>query len=77
MERAVFDRMAEIDAEHWWFAARREIIAGLIERQGGLGPDARILEVGCGTGSNLALLQRYGEVETFNDMLKLVTSLAS
>ena len=63
MERAVFDRMAEIDAEHWWFAARREIIAGLIERQGGLGPDACILEVGCGTGSNLGLLQRYGEVD--------------
>jgi len=63
MERAVFDRMAEIDAEHWWFAARREIIAGLIERQAGLGPDARILEVGCGTGSNLSLLQRYGRVD--------------
>jgi SAM-dependent methyltransferase len=63
MERAVFDRMAEIDAEHWWFAARRDIIAGLIERQAGLGPSARILEVGCGTGSNLELLQRYGRVD--------------
>ena len=63
MDRAVFDRMAAIDAEHWWFAARREIIAGLIERQAGLGADARILEVGCGTGSNLALLQKYGRVD--------------
>jgi SAM-dependent methyltransferase len=63
MDRAVFDRMAEIDAEHWWFAARREIIAGLIERQAGLRPGARILEVGCGTGSNLELLQRYGRVD--------------
>jgi SAM-dependent methyltransferase len=63
MERAVFDRMAEIDAEHWWFAARRDIIARLIERQAGLGPGASILEVGCGTGSNLELLQRYGRVD--------------
>lgn len=63
MDRAVFDRMAEIDDEHWWFAARREIIASLIERQAGRGRRLRILEVGCGTGSNLALLQRYGDVD--------------
>ena len=65
MERATYDRMAEIDGEHWWFVARRRIIAALIEAQGGLRPggDARILEVGAGTGSNLALLQRYGRVD--------------
>ena len=63
MDRAVFDRMAEIDNEHWWFAARRDIIASLIERQAKLGRRLRILEVGCGTGSNLALLQRYGDVD--------------
>ena len=63
MDRAVFDRMAEIDNEHWWFAARRDIIASLIERQARRGRPLRILEVGCGTGSNLALLQRYGDVD--------------
>lgn len=63
MDRAVFDRMAEIDNEHWWFAARRDIIAGLIERQTKHARPMRILEVGCGTGSNLALLQRYGHVD--------------
>ena len=63
MERAVYDRMAEIDAEHWWFSARRAIIAGLIERQALPKRGGRILEVGCGTGSSLAMLQRYGKVE--------------
>lgn len=63
MDRAVFDRMAQIDGEHWWFAARREIIARLIERQAGLPPKPRILEVGAGTGSNLELLMRYGRVD--------------
>ena len=65
MERATYERMAEIDADHWWFVARRKIIAALIERQAGLrrGGTARILEVGAGTGSNLALLQRYGQVD--------------
>lgn len=63
MERAVYDRMAEIDAEHWWFAARRSIIAALIERKALPNGAGRILEVGCGTGSSLTMLQRYGKVE--------------
>jgi SAM-dependent methyltransferase len=63
MERAIYDRMAEIDAEHWWFAARRRIVSALIARQVPLGPDARILEVGAGTGSNFAMLRAFGRVE--------------
>lgn len=63
MDRAIYDRMAEIDGQHWWFAARRRIVSALIEAQAELKPDARILEVGTGTGSNLAMLQRYGTVE--------------
>lgn len=63
MERAAYDRMAQIDEVHWWFTARRRIIAALIEKQVAPPPAARILEVGAGTGSNLALLQRYGAVD--------------
>ncbi len=63
MDRATYDRMAEIDGEHWWFVARRRIVAALIAAQAPLAPDARILEVGCGTGSNIALLQRFGRVD--------------
>jgi len=63
MDRAVFDRMAELDAVHWWFVARREILAGLIERKVPLGPDAHILEIGCGTGHNLEMLSRFGQLD--------------
>ena len=63
MDRAIYDRMAEIDGEHWWFAARRRIVAALIARQAPLKPGARILEVGAGTGSNLAMLQGFGRVD--------------
>jgi len=62
MERAVFDRMAELDQDHWWFRARRRILAALIERVARpSGP--RLLEVGCGTGHNLDMLGRFGMVE--------------
>jgi SAM-dependent methyltransferase len=79
MDRAVYDRMAEIDGEHWWFAARREIIARLIERQAGLPDRARILEVGAGTGSNLELLMRYGRVDAIepDDQARALASARS
>lgn len=63
MERAIYDRMAEIDAEHWWFAARRRIVSALIAKQVPLGPEAHILEVGAGTGSNFAMLREFGRIE--------------
>ncbi len=63
MERAVYDRMAAIDGEHWWFAARRDIIASLMADRIARGRNLRILEVGCGTGANLATLQRFGTVD--------------
>src|SRR5579872_4427310 len=63
MDRAIYDNMAKIDGEHWWFVARRKLIATLIEQQVNPPPDARILEIGAGTGSNIAMLQRYGVVE--------------
>ena len=63
MDASIYARMAEIDGEHWWFAARRRIVAALIEAQAPRRSGMRILEVGCGTGSNIPLLQGYGTVD--------------
>jgi len=63
MERIVYDRMAELDQVHWWYRARREILSTLIAREIALPPEARILEVGCGTGHNLEMLRRFGRVD--------------
>ena len=63
MERVVYDRMAELDEVHWWYRARREILSELISRRVRLPEDARILEIGCGTGHNVLMLKRFGEVD--------------
>jgi SAM-dependent methyltransferase len=63
MERIVYQQMAELDDRHWWYRARRRILAELIRREAQLPGGARILEIGCGTGHNLAMLGEFGEVE--------------
>jgi SAM-dependent methyltransferase len=61
MERAIYDQMRVLQEDHWWFAARREILASEIARLP-IPKPAQILEAGCGPGGNLAMLQRFGEV---------------
>ena len=63
MERIVYERMAELDERHWWYRARRDVLADLIRRRIRLPDDARILEIGCGTGHNLEMLKAFGRVD--------------
>ena len=63
MERVVYQQMAELDDRHWWYRARRQIIADLIRRNARPPADAQILEIGCGTGHNLSMLGGFGHVD--------------
>lgn len=61
MDPEAYLEMASVEATHWWFAARREILDGLIGNLA-LPQQARILEAGSGTGGNLMMLSRHGSV---------------
>ena len=63
MERIVYDTMAELDERHWWYRARREVLAALIRRRALPEPDGRLLEIGCGTGHNLSMLGQFGQID--------------
>ena len=63
MDRSVYQHMAEMDQRHWWYRARREVLASLIAREVQPPADAKILEIGCGTGHNLAMLGQFGRVD--------------
>jgi SAM-dependent methyltransferase len=53
--------MAETESRHWWFAGRRKILSHLIAELR-LPTNARLLEVGSGTGGNLQMLSAFGHV---------------
>ncbi|NLS08333.1 class I SAM-dependent methyltransferase [Rhizobium sp. P32RR-XVIII] len=61
MEQIAYREMAATEQAHWWFLARRNIIADTI-KSFNLPPHSKILEVGAGTGGNLKLLQRFGDL---------------
>jgi len=61
MEPSAYLEMAAMEARHWWFTGRRRVLAAII-RSLRLPPRAEILELGSGTGGNLAMLSGFGAV---------------
>ncbi|MFZ5829732.1 MAG: class I SAM-dependent methyltransferase [Planctomycetota bacterium] len=73
MQTAQFELHAEIERKHWWFVARRQIVRSLVEA---VTPDrsARVIDVGCGTGANVAALaDRFNcvGIDTSNEAIEL------
>lgn len=72
MKNELFSLHADIEQRHWWFVARREIIRRIIETYGNLSPGDLVVDVGCGTGANIASvpadLTRVG-IDTSDDAI--------
>jgi SAM-dependent methyltransferase len=64
MDRDAYQLMAAAERDHWWFRGRRVFIERAM-RTLALPASARILDAGCGSGGNLALLSQFGTVYGF------------
>ncbi len=62
MELKEYKLMSRLEDNHWWFVSKRQyakIVLNLIS----LSKKSTILDVGCGTGKNLAMLVNFGLVQ--------------
>lgn len=48
---------------HWWFGSRTRALQAIMDRLLPAGPDARLLDIGCGAGNMIHHLSRYGQVK--------------
>jgi len=72
-----FSLFAEIEERHWWFVARRAIIRSIIEWIAPPGEMRVIIDVGCGTGANIASLAadyRCAGIDTTEDAIRFARS---
>jgi len=60
MEAAEYEKMFAYEDAHWWFRGKRAVIARVLDRFGAPARGAQSLDVGCGTGANLVLLEGRG-----------------
>ncbi len=75
MEAPEYERMYRLESWHWWFVSRRRLATALVEERLDVNPQQRILDVGCGTGGNMAALKQWGRV-TGLDLSPLSLELA-
>ncbi len=61
MQPEVYLALARVEDQHWWFRARRAIATRIL-RGLELPDNPAILEVGSGTGGNLAMLSQFGRL---------------
>jgi SAM-dependent methyltransferase len=65
MMQHTYSIMYGVEGHHWWFVGRRRIIESFVERtcRDLNTTHPHILDVGCGTGANLEMLDQFGEAE--------------
>jgi ubiquinone/menaquinone biosynthesis C-methylase UbiE len=59
MEPAMYERIFRVQSTHWWHLSRIRFLDVLLRH---VPKDGRVLDVGCGPGSMLHYLGKYGEV---------------
>lgn len=59
MKKITYDIESNLEESHWWFAGRRRLLNFLLSSVP-VNKDSPIIDIGCGVGSNLRVIQSNG-----------------
>ena len=62
MRHSDYEEMLTTQSVHWWFEGKRRVINSIISKKIIPQKNSSILEIGSGTGANLSVLSKYGNV---------------
>src|SRR3989344_7208057 len=62
MDITEYKNIYELEDEHWWYAGMRHIFITTIRSYIKNNEKIKILDVGCGTGYNIKIMRKFGEV---------------
>ena len=59
MEKEEYRKHFELEKDFWWFSGKRKVILNILEFFNLLGRNLTLLDIGCGTGYNLKVFDKY------------------
>lgn len=65
MEKSVYIRQINYQKTHWWFEGRRNLIHSLFKKFLKNNNNLKILDFGCGSGTNINILKKIGKVDAY------------
>jgi len=72
MKNFVYNQIPDLEKNNWWFQGRRKIILTIIDSIFKNKNDLVILDAGCGGGSIINILEKYGKVFGIDNSKKMV-----
>jgi SAM-dependent methyltransferase len=80
MKAHAYEAMRNMQARHWWWRGMRRLYCAALDRFVPREPTPvcarRLLDVGCGFGSNLSALNRFGDVAGVDISLDVLRAIA-